>query len=126
MGKKVYFFFILIFTIFTYYYQFIIHDNFSPLPILLFIRDAVLVAGGYSLYLNKQIFETKKWKLIFKLLMVITVGTFIYQIMPGSFYGDFSVFNGSFLTNVFVYLFFITLYLPLYFAVYRLGKRSSK
>lgn len=123
MGRKIYFWFIFLLSLFTYYYQFVLRESFDPLPIILCLRDGVLILAGYSLYFNKKIFEAKKWQIIFKLLIVVTIGTFIYQIMPGSFYGDFSIFNGSFLTNVFVYLFFLTLYIPLYSAAAKLSRR---
>lgn len=126
MGKKIYFWFIFLLSLFTYYYQFVLRESFDPLPVILCLRDGVLILAGYSLYFNKKIFDAKKWKIIFKALIVVTIGTFIYQIMPGSFYGDFSIFNGSFLTNVFVYLFFLTLYIPLYFAVYTLTQNRKK
>lgn len=126
MGKKIYFVIILLLSLFTYYYQFSIYSNFSFMPILLFVRDAALIIGGFSAYFKKDIFEPKIWNLVFKLLIVVTIGTFIYQILPTSYYGDFSLVNGSFLTNVFVYLFFLCFYLPLYFAVYQLSKKTKK
>lgn len=125
MGKKIYFIFILLFTTFSYYYQFAIYLNYAPLPVLLSIRDGLLVLGGFSLYFNKPLLDPKKWGVVFNLLVVLTAATFIYQVWPSSYYGDFSIFNASFLTNVFVYLLLLCFYLPLFFAVNQLSKPTK-
>lgn len=122
MGKKAYFSFVLLLFTVTYYFQFAVSLDYAPLPVLLFIRDALLVAGGFSLYFNRSLLEDKRWGMIFKFLVALTVATFIYQIWPTSYYGDFSLLNGAFLTNVFVYLLILCLYLPLFFAVHQLSK----
>lgn len=125
MGKKIYFSVILFFTIFSYYYQFVIYSDFTPLPVLMFLRDTILVVGGFSLYFNRPILEAQKWGYLFKFLLVLTISAFVYQILPTSFYGDFSIFNASFLTNVFVYLLLLCFYLPLFFAVNQLSKPTK-
>lgn len=126
MGKKIYFAFILFWFAATYYFQFAISLDYSPLPILLFIRDSVLVAGGFSLYFDRPILDPKKWGYLFKFLLALTAATFVYQLWPTSYYGDFSLLNGSFLTNVFVYLLLLCFYLPLFFAVNQLARVREK
>ncbi len=123
MGKKVYFFIVLLVTLFFYYYQFTITYNFSLIAIASFIRDIIVIVGGFSLYFKKDLFEIKRWQLIYKFLIGITIVTFVYQILPTSYFGNASVGNASLLTNIFVYLLLLTFYLPLYLAVYRLSKK---
>lgn len=115
MGKKAYFSFVLLLFTVTYYLQFAVSLDYAPLSVLLFIRDALLVAGGFSLYFNRPLLEAKRWGVIFKFLVVLTAATFVYQVWPSSYFGDFSLLNASFLTNVFVYLLLLCFYLPALF-----------
>lgn len=125
MGKKAYFSFVLLLFTVTYYFQFAVSLDYAPLPVLFFIRDTLLIAGGFSLYFNRPFLEAKRWGVIFKFLVVLTVATFIYQIWPSSYFGGFSLLNASFLTNVFVYLLLLCFYLPLFFAVNQLSKSAK-
>lgn len=126
MPKKVYFVFILLFTLFSSYYQYIVSSSWQFIPIATFIRDMILIFAGLSLYFQKVTLSKNQWNNVYKFVLAVTIGLIVYQILPISYFGNFSPLNGSLMTNILVVLFFLALYLPLYSALYKLSHPKNK
>lgn len=129
---KIYFGIMVFLTVFSGYFQLSITQNYNIFDLINLVANIVLLVGTYSYIFKKKITEVKKWKWIFKGLVVLIAINLLHQIMPSSYLGDFSLLNGSLLTNIFVYLLILVFYIPLYYAVYKLGfeiknlKKKSK
>lgn len=117
---KIYFYFIAFIVLFSAYYQLAVTSDFKILNLINLAANLVILLAGYCYVFKKKILETKNWKLIFKILMVLIVGNLIYQVWPSNYVGNFSLLNGALLTNIFAYLVAISLFIPLYYATYQL------
>ncbi len=127
MAWKIYFGIVTFIILFSAYYQFIT-ASYKLFDVINLVSEIILLVGAYGYIFKKKIFSAKNWSLIFKILIALLLINILYQVWPSNYVGDFSLLNAGLLTNIFVYLLITCLFIPLYYAVYKLSlaKKSTK
>ena len=125
MMGKIYFWGILGFSAFVFYYQFIVTQNYKWFDVAqLFILIGALL-GGYSYFFKRPIISFNNWQILYKIIVINIILNIIIQIWPTSYLGNFSLLNNGLLVNIFAYLSSLMIFIPLYWAVYRLSKYKT-
>lgn len=95
------------------------------------INPIIETLGLFAYVFNKRIFTSTFWKVVFWYLIIGTAARFLYQVIPSGgttnlefVLGDKSNLEGERLLFliIFAVIAFLILGLPLYYAIYHLGK----
>jgi hypothetical protein len=122
---QIYTILIALYLIFALYYQYLTTGFLINIQLLSWVSSFGLLFAGYSYFFKKKILDCKTWVWVYKGLIGLLVFGLIVQVWPTNYAGDFSFLNGFLLTNIFVYLLGSILFIPFYYAAYRLGYKNK-
>ena len=118
MVGKIYFIIIVVLILLANRYQYVTTASYGVFDALFLVRDGLLILGGFCYFFQKTLIDKTYWKYIWWFLVAQVILSIVQQILPGSYYGNLA--DGQILVNIFVILFVMSFYIPLYVAAFKL------